>query len=551
MTHRRIFFYVAAAATIVTVGVVVLVLIKQRPDSDYDVVTVQRRDLVREITVTGRIKAADEVELAFEVAGRIARRPVDVGAAVVSGAELVALDDADLRAALAQRRAALAIEGARLAELRAGTRPEEIQMAEVDVANAQRALTNAETESVGVRAKADVDLAVLYDDVKDVLRDAYTTADDAVRKQTDDLFTNDATDNPQISFQTSNFQAEIDAERERRRAEEALRAWSAAIDNLPVDQPGRDAMLSDAITKLDTISEFLEKTTMAVNGATNLSSATLAAYKVSINAGRTNVVTAQTSVSGLKQSIATQVATNRNSLATTEAAATTRRNTLAATESKLTLLRAGATREQIRAQEARVVSAAADVDQAEARLAKTVLRAPFAGIITIQDAKVGALAMAGTPLTTLIASSGYESEVDVPEAELSDLAVGQTAVVTLDAYGSDVKLAAKVTAIDPAASIIEGVPTYRTTLTFEKQDERIRAGLTANVIIMAGQRSNVLVLPQRAVSGRNGDQFVRILDEGVVREMAVHTGFRGSDGYVEITEGLVEGQAVIRSVRSQ
>jgi len=101
--------------------------------------------------------------------------------------------------------------------------------------------------------------------------------------------------------------------------------------------------------------------------------------------------------------------------------------------------------------------------------------------------------------------------------------------------------------IDPAETIIEGVPTYKTTVEFLLPDERVRSGMTANMDIIGERRSNVIAVPQRAVFTRGSEKFVRILgaDGKTSNEQKVETGLRGSDGNIEILSGLNEGERVV------
>ncbi len=106
--------------------------------------------------------------------------------------------------------------------------------------------------------------------------------------------------------------------------------------------------------------------------------------------------------------------------------------------------------------------------------------------------------------------------------------------------------------IDPAETIIEGVATYKTTLQFSGNDERVKSGMTANIDILTAKAENVIAIPQRAVAQKeNGDKIVKILkDDGVVEERKVTTGLKGSDGNIEITEGIQEGEKIITSQKS-
>ncbi len=101
------------------------------------------QDLNR-IRVSGNIEITD-VEVGFKIPGRVEERPVSEGQMIKAGQVVARLDDKDLKLEIAQRQAQVATARAVLAELQAGSRPEEI-------AQAQAALE---------RAKADGDRATL------------------------------------------------------------------------------------------------------------------------------------------------------------------------------------------------------------------------------------------------------------------------------------------------------------------------------------------------------------------------------------------------------
>lgn len=515
----------------------------------YDVVIVQRQDVVRAVDVTGHVKPATDVALAFDITGRIARVAADVGAYVVAGSELVALDTADLRASRQRGAAALATEEARLAGLQRGTRPEELRVNETDVENAERALGDARANLVNVQAKATGDLNDAYTDVPSTLRDAYTKTDDAVRKQTAGMFTNEATANPKLTFSTTDYQASIDAETQRRVLEGELQVWLSEILSLSSDQHSCGAALVAAVRRLDTAQVFLDRLSAALNGATALTASTLSTYRTNANTARTNVNTARTSVVSLGQTITAQRATNQNLITAAQTDVTVKENTLAAAQAKLALARAGATAEQLHAQEALVAQASANLLSADTALAKAVLRAPFSGTVTEQDARVGAAVVVGSPIMRMMSDAGLVIEANVPEVDFQGLVVGNPATVTLDAYGNDVVFRATVTAIDPAATTIEGMPTYRTTLAFTDHDPRIRSGMTANATIETGRKTGVLAVPRRATFRRDGQTYVRILREGKPVDAKVVLGLYGTEGLVEVVEGMTAGDVVIRSIQ--
>lgn len=87
-----------------------------------------------------------EVQLGFRVAGRLERMNFEEGDAVVAGTVLATLDSKPLRDSLAQAEARVAEAEARLALLRTGSRPQEIEQARARVSEAEAALKNAGQE---------------------------------------------------------------------------------------------------------------------------------------------------------------------------------------------------------------------------------------------------------------------------------------------------------------------------------------------------------------------------------------------------------------------
>ena len=201
--------------------------------------------------------------------------------------------------------------------------------------------------------------------------------------------------------------------------------------------------------------------------------------------------------------------------------------------------------ERLQSQEARVETARANLAKAETQLAKRTLRAPFSGIITDVDVVSGELVSPATMAVSLIANDAYEVSVDIPESDIADLTVGDTADVTFDAYDEAV-FGAKVVFVAPRAKIVDGVSTVEAVLHFTTQDPRIKAGLSADVSLLANEKKDTLFVPSRAIfEDEPGKTFVRAFLNGHIKEIPVVTGLRGSDGMTEIVEGLSEGDEII------
>ena len=497
--HQRWIVSVVAAVFLVG-GVWYFFYSGSEPKEDFIVATRQR--IVQQVSVTGTVKPASSVDLAFERTGRVVTVAHDIGARVAQGALLVRLDGADLVADLAQADAAAKAFEAKLAQLKSGTRVEEINISEVKVANAKRALEDARANLAAT------------------IRDGYIKVDDAVRNKSDQLFSNPRGSSPQLNY-TADLQLEIDIEATRPRIEGELNLWKLGLDK---------SDLALARTTLNDVGAFLDLIIRLLNGlsaTTGLTQATLDDYRSDVATGRTNVSTAILNLTAADEKYRTA------------------ESSLALAEEELLLKRAGVRTEEIQASEADVEKAHAAVASARAQLSKTLLTSPISGTVTKQDAKVGQIVSANTIIASVMSDAKFQIEAQVPEADIAKVNIGDTAKVTLDAYPSTVVFETRVVKIDPAATVVEGVPTYKTTLQFEKADERVKSGMTANVDIATDERADAVAIPQRALKTENGQTYVEVRKGDSIDKINVETGLRGSDGTIEIVSGLSEGDRVI------
>ncbi|KKU91793.1 MAG: Efflux transporter, RND family, MFP subunit [Candidatus Jorgensenbacteria bacterium GW2011_GWA1_48_11] len=362
--------------------------------------------------------------------------------------------------------------------------------------------------------KDNVDLANYYGVIPNLLNDAYAKADDATRKQLDGLFNNDESRNPTLTFVVADIAVDNDVRGLRLNATGILNQWAGELKGISGVSVPADLRveLDKAEGYLLTIRSLLSRSMDAVVGAASggsLSSSTADAYKANINTARTNVNAALSDLTAQSQSIAAQEAT-------------------------IASVRAG------------VKSYEASIDNIKAQMAKMTIHSPINGVVTVENAKVGEIAAANTAMVSVISGSKFEVEANVAEADIAKVKVGDSAQITLDAYGNDVIFDAAVSSIDPGETMIEGVATYRTKFQFVKSDDRVKSGMTANIDIFTNKKENVLVIPQRAVTTKNGIRSVTVdLGKGFSEERQIEIGLRGADGSVEVLGGLQEGDKVI------
>ena len=438
-------------------------------------------DFIRKVSVSGTVIATKDVDLGFAANGRISGAYVKVGQRVYAGAVLAQTENGDLVADLAQAKADLSA-------ILSGTRPEEIAVAEISAANAESALVDA-------------------------IRSAYTASDDAIRNKADQFFTNPRTD-PKLSFIVSNVSLKSAIESERADVESALSEWALMTKNLTS---------ANARDSANQAQPYLARVTTLLADANS-----------ALNQGIPDQTTSASTIS----SYITTLATARTSVNSSVSALTTAITTLDSALKNLALKQAGSTEDSIVAQRAVVANA-------QSALAKTYITAPFTGVVTRMDAKVGEIVSPTTSLISMQSDGIFQIETYIPEVVISDVMVGNSATTTLDAYGPSVEFPAIVVAVDPAETIKDGVPAYKTTLAFLKADSRIRSGMTANVVINIGTLTNALVIPSGAVGNKEGKPYVSVYSDGNATNRDVVAGTSPSLGQVEILSGLSAGEVIL------
>jgi multidrug efflux pump subunit AcrA (membrane-fusion protein) len=132
--------------------------------------------------------------------------------------------------------------------------------------------------------------------------------------------------------------------------------------------------------------------------------------------------------------------------------------------------------------------------------------------------------------------------VPFSESDITQIKVGQSATVTLDAL-TGVELAAKVTAISPTATESDDVVSYDVTLTIDQTDSKVRPGMSASASVIIDQANGVTV-PNEAVTGTGSTGTVTLLKNGKHVSQQVIVGLRGTSR-TEIASGLKSGQQLI------
>lgn len=218
---------------------------------------------------------------------------------------------------------------------------------------------------------------------------------------------------------------------------------------------------------------------------------------------------------------------------------------------------------EARSLKARLAKQAADVTVAEQEVAvwkqqrdDTIIRAPFAGIVTSKNAQPGEMispmsaggGFTRTGICTIVDMSSLEIEVDVSESYINRVEPGRPVEATLDSY-PEWKIPAKVIAIIPTADRQKA--TVKVRVGFEKLDARVLPDMGVKVAFQSAAGSGPpapasqgIVVPKAAVRQRDGRDVVWVVREGRVERRAVTVGgTQGND--VSIAAGLSGGDRLV------
>ncbi len=193
--------------------------------------------------------------------------------------------------------------------------------------------------------------------------------------------------------------------------------------------------------------------------------------------------------------------------------------------SRLQLLRSGARPEDIAAARAEVTQARGALATVETRLADTVIRAPFAGVVTQKYADVGAFvtpttsASATTSATSssiLALASTMEAVANVAEVDVGSVHPGQAVELEVDAFPGR-PFSGKVRLVSPEAVVTQNVTSFQVRITLtDPRREELRSGMNLTARFLVGTRPAALLIPTPAIVSEQGGTgvYVQRGDEG-------------------------------------
>lgn len=190
------------------------------------------------------------------------------------------------------------------------------------------------------------------------------------------------------------------------------------------------------------------------------------------------------------------------------------------------------------------------VKQIQSQLGKSIIRAPFSGIIddVIKDQGTVVSPGPGSEVFRIVNLANMYIQVDVPETYLGQVTKGKEAIVYFPVLGDSV-----MTKIRETGNFIKpGNRSFTAEIPVPNKDGIIKPNLTAKVKLNDYSNENAILIPQSIISeNAAGDQYTYVSsepngeNEAVVTRSIITTG-KTQNGLVEVLTGITDGNFIIK-----
>ncbi|MHB0913126.1 MAG: efflux RND transporter periplasmic adaptor subunit [Armatimonadota bacterium] len=228
-------------------------------------------------------------------------------------------------------------------------------------------------------------------------------------------------------------------------------------------------------------------------------------------------------------------------------------------ETRASLKTARANSYQVGAREDDIVQAKAQLERARAamenartRLGYTDIYAPRSGVVVKKYVEEGSIITAGlssfsgsgsgVTIVDIADTNRMLVQVDVDEADIAQVQVGQPVKIAIDAYPND-RVMGVVTKIAPQATMEQNVTTIPVTVEISHPSGRFKPEMNATCDFIVARRDDTLLVPSKAVKETPNGTIVMVMDGEKLIPRPVTTGLSDDDN-TEILSGLREGETV-------
>ncbi len=198
---------------------------------------------------------------------------------------------------------------------------------------------------------------------------------------------------------------------------------------------------------------------------------------------------------------------------------------------------------------AQVAQVSANLDYAKIQLDYTKIIAPISGVVasvTTQEGETVAAMFAAPTFLTIIDLNRLEVKAYVDETDISKVSIGQKAEFTVDTY-TGIAFEGIVKAIYPKAEIKDNVVNYIVIIEItDSKDKILRPEMTVTINIHNESFENIIAIPNKAITHKEGDNYVYVFKDGNQVERKIITGVKDKS-FTQIINGLTENEKIILS----
>ncbi|MCI0413282.1 efflux RND transporter periplasmic adaptor subunit [bacterium] len=184
-----------------------------------------------------------------------------------------------------------------------------------------------------------------------------------------------------------------------------------------------------------------------------------------------------------------------------------------------------------------------DRNAAQVELDRSVINAPFSGVITQRFIEKGQNINTQSQLFTIVDADPLEAKVYLPEKEILGVKGNQSVALALNAQ-KDVTFQGTIRQINPVVDPKTG--TIKVTVEVTKAPAVVRPGSFVDVKLETQRHDNALLIPKKALMEEAGERFVFVVQKDKAARRTVSVGFL-DDQNAEILSGVNKGDMVVTS----
>jgi HlyD family secretion protein len=472
--------------------------------------TVTKGNVIEALDEPATVDADNNSGLSFQESGQIADVYVQEGQVVTTGQKLADLDSASLEAGLQQAKATLATAQANYQELQSGDTPDQIAVSQAALYTAQAALQNASSTLNSTENQQDTAVQNAYNALLNTTFSAVPGSGntDSIQATISGTYNGNTEGTYYISIYSTGSGLKFKAT--------GLENSSGNVQSQPVALGTRGLYI-----------QFSGQPSSSDTWTVSIPNTYASSYTTNYNAYQAALQTQAAAMTG------------------SQAQVTAAQAAVLQAQANLQLAQSPPRSEDIEKDQAAVDQAQAAVASAQVALDNALLTAPFPGTVQNLTAQVGQVVSPNNQVLTLVNNGGLKIEAYVSEADITKIKVGNTADITLDAFGTGTTFPAVVTAIDSTQTQINGTPSYLVELHFTSPEPQISSGMTGNAHIVLAEDDNVLEVPSQLVINDQNQYFVLTKTATGTQQVPVTIGLIGDNGMTEIISGVNVGDTLI------